>query len=136
MNPIPETTRYLYSPRAMERDGCPLNLTPYIRETVMPVGEQERRGVIHKYTTMQLSHLSRAGVEKNSLYLRDIHHDLEANFLSLEQPGRGASNILLSHVSFDCLITKADGSQVRKYISFDLRIPGQIPIKTLFFPPI
>lgn len=112
--------RHHYAPQGYARKGCPCQLTPSCQEASLPNGERTR--LIHEYTTMMLAHASKQGVIKKHLHLAPIHHELELDSLTLQNSG--ASNILVSKVSFDCLITTASGEEVRDYIHFDLRIPG------------
>ncbi|MFZ0565724.1 MAG: hypothetical protein WAM28_06030 [Chlamydiales bacterium] len=114
------TQRYLRTPRDFVRKGCPRQLVPSYQKRSLPDGE--RRQVIHEYTTMMLTHLSKQRVVKNQLDLTLLHRELELDSLHLQ--ASGASNILVSKVSFNCLITTASGEQIRDYIHFDLRIPG------------
>lgn len=111
--------------------GCPCQLTSIFRDSSIPVGD--RTQVVNEYTSMVLRHLSKTNQIKNTLPLAPIHHQLEIESLSLY--GSGASNILLSKVSFDCLIIDSSGEERRDYITFDLKIPGannaQEPVFTL-----
>lgn len=116
-NPI--TTKSYFIPTEIHRNGCPSYKTPFYQVSKLPPGD--RIPLIHNYTTMQLLHQSRAGQIKNSLPLDSIHKELEQAALLLD--GSGSSNILLSKLSFDCLITEGDGTQSRDYIHFDLKIP-------------
>lgn len=122
MSSVNNPSRVYCTPQGGARDGCPCKMTPYYQVLTEDPDPESRSKVIHKYTTMQLSHQTAEGVVKNSLSLDGIHHQLEAHSLLLEKSG--SSNILVSSVTFDCLITKADGEQVRDYIDFELRIPG------------
>lgn len=114
------TDKEYYTPGYLHRNGCPCQLTPSLRVSTLPEGE--RRPMTHEYTPIVLTHLSKKGEIKNSLSLDDIHHQLELDALALH--GSGASNILLSKMSFDCLIIDESGKEHRDYHSFDLRIPG------------
>jgi hypothetical protein len=112
----------LRMPLKLERQGCACKLTSVCRITNPPEGGRHK--VIHEYALMKLTHQSSTGEMKNSLKLDPIHHELEANALTLNNSG--ASNILLSKVSFDCLVTDGNGNEVRDYVAFDLKIPGAI----------
>lgn len=59
---------------------------------------------------------------KNALALGPLHQELER--AALELNGTGSSNILLAKVSFDCEMKTKAGEVFRKYIHFDLKIPG------------
>lgn len=99
---------------------CPTRLTPTYRISTQPT--TSRTKLTHEFTTMRLEHHTKEKECKNSLSLGRVHHQLEMNSLFLHNSG--ASNILLSKVSFDCLIREKSGKEYRDYISFDLRIPG------------
>ncbi len=101
------------------REGCPNKMTPTYQISSL---NQERTELIHEYTTMRLVHQSKNGEIKNSLPLGPIHKELELASLPLQ--GSGSSNILLSKVSFDCLITDSAGVKRRDYLCFDLKILG------------
>ena len=107
-------------PASCCRKGCPSQMTPTYQTSSLPEGE--RTELIREYTTMRLVHQGKDGTIKNALPLKKIHDQLELNSLSLQ--GSGSSNILLSTVSFDCLITDASGKERREYIHLNLRIPG------------
>lgn len=104
----------------IHRRGCACKMTPTYQVTSTPEGERTR--MIHEYSTMMLVHQTKDGRIKNSLRLGPLHHELEIDSLVLSRSG--ASNILLSKVSFDCLIVDASGQEKRAYVHFDLRIPG------------
>lgn len=124
---IPPVTREHLTPMYTSCSGCPSRLAPIYQVSTLPVGERTK--LIHQFTTMSLVHQTKTGQIKNSLPLGNIHHELEIASLALDNSG--ASNILLSKVSFDCLITCTPDpdagdakKQYRDYLSFDLRIPG------------
>lgn len=100
--------------------GCPRQLTPIRKTSTLPAGS--RIPVIQDFATMVLLHAPKSGPLKNTLDLSPIHHQLKMDALYLTNSG--ASNILLSKVSFDCLIRDSSGKEIRDYITFDLKIPG------------
>lgn len=115
------TGRTVFIPsNPVHRKGCPSQMTPIYQVTSIPNGS--RTQLINKYTTMRLVHKTKDGVIKNSLSLEKIHNELE--ICSLNHQFSGASNILLTKVSVDCLVTKNKGQKIREYLTFDLRIPG------------
>jgi hypothetical protein len=120
MNIAPITTKTYFTVTDRDRKGCPCFKTPFYQVSSLPHGA--RKPLIHNYTTMQLLHKSRSGEVKNSLPLDSIHKELEQAALLLDNSG--ASNILLSKLSFNCFITQSDGTKIRDYIHFDLKIPG------------
>lgn len=95
-------------------------MTPIVRESLQE--DTSRRPLETDYTTMVLKHFSKTGTLKNELLLGPLHHELNTAMLPLKDTG--ASNILLTKVSFDCKITTKTGEVFRKYIHFDLKIPG------------
>ncbi len=114
------TTEYCQLTQPVHRKGCPCKQTSTYRTSTLPQGA--RTQLIHEFTTMQLVHQTKTGQVKNSLPLDKIHHELETESLHLS--GSGAANILVSKVSFDCLIVDKSGKEHREYLSFDLRVPG------------
>jgi hypothetical protein len=114
------TNKSYFIPEDLQRRGCPSYKTPFYQILTPP--STGRTMLAHNYTAMQLQHQSSTGEIKNSLSLDSIHKELEQAALLLD--GSGASNILLSKLSFDCLITESDGTQSRDYIHFDLKIPS------------
>jgi hypothetical protein len=120
MNISPVSNKTYFIPTEINRRGCSCFKTPFYQVSSLPHGA--RIPHIHNYTTMQLIHKSSLGEVKNTLALDSIHKELEEAALLLDNSG--ASNILLSKLSFDCLITESDGTQTRDYIHFDLKIPG------------
>lgn len=113
------------------RPGCPCHLAPTY-QVVNPVNAQQRRQLVHNFTTMQLCHMSRNDTLKNALNLDAIHHELECSSLVLRTSG--SSNILVASVSFDCLITDASEKEHRQFITFDLKIPGMNTDEYSVFP--
>lgn len=113
-------SKELWIPNPITRVGCPAKLTSKYQVASLPEGS--RTQFIQEYTAMKLTHMSKNGKTKNSLPLEDIHYDLETNSFPLA--GSGSSNILLSKVSFDCLVKTCSGEEYRDYLTFDLRIPG------------
>ncbi|MES2273334.1 MAG: hypothetical protein V4487_04005, partial [Chlamydiota bacterium] len=111
--------RQFFSPSAKFRPGCPCQHISFY-QTVQSV-KDSRRNLSQQFTTMRLEHRSKTGRLKNVLDLNQIHSDLASDSLGLRHSG--SSNILLSKVSFDCLISEPS-REVRKYLSFDLKIPG------------
>jgi len=120
MNIPPPVTKMYFTPVIRTRQGCPSLPTPIYQTSTLPDGDRVK--LIHNYTTMKLLHKSKLGQLKNSLSLDSIHHELEQAALVLHNSG--SSNILLTKLSFDCLITNNSGEQCREYINFDLKIPG------------
>ncbi len=124
--------KHSYVPKDLvHRSGCPCVLTSSYRISTLPPGDQT--SFVHEYTTMRLVHQRKNNEDnkkkaKNTLSLTALHHELEIDSLVLRKSG--ASNILLSKVSFDCLITDKrlttdkPAKEYRDYISFDLKIPG------------
>ena len=108
------TSKNLFIPEQNFRVGCPA-------EFVETCQERSVSGIVHEYAMMKLAHFSKKGVLKNELLLKDIHHELELDSLFLNMSG--ASNVLLSKVSFDCLIKEED-KEMREFITFELKIPG------------
>ena len=112
--------REYHVPKAIPRCGCPSYVVPTCQ--ISTPREGERREVTHKFALMVLTHYTKEGKIKNSLPLGPIHQELELESLALYSSG--SSNILLSKMSFDCLITGASGETFRDYLCFDLKIPG------------
>jgi hypothetical protein len=106
-----------YSPIEVTREGCPSKMTP----TYQVVFKKKKEKIIHEVSTMRLAHQTN-GKTKNSLSLGPIHHQLELDSFAISKSG--ASNILLSTLSFDCLISDHSGNKYWDYVVFDLRIPG------------
>ena len=113
--------QYLNISRAINRSGCTSIMTPKYHE-VFSSTDTRVKDIVKPFTTMKHVHKASDGTVKNSLSLKNIHHKLEINSLPLKHSG--ASNVLLSTISFNCLITKANGEEVRDFITFDLKIPG------------
>ncbi len=111
------------------RPGCPCCPTPTYQIIKAVPGQHPQK--IHEYTTMTLAHQSKENDNKNLLPLKQIHHKLEASSLSLHQSG--SSNILLSTISFNCLIKTSSDIAIREFIYFDLRIPGTNTEKEVVF---
>jgi hypothetical protein len=95
-------------------------MTPYSQTYETQPGD--RKALINHFTTMRLVHLAKDGTEKDSFPLKLVHEELEKASLTIQ--GSGASNILVYKVSFGCKITLRSGKEVRKYYSFNLKIPG------------
>ncbi len=102
------------------RAGCPRILAPCYEDTVARPGHQP---LIRQYTLMRLSHKTGAGVVKKELDLDKTHDDLRISSYALGIAG-GASNVVLAKMSAEVLISLPDGSSVRDFIVFDLKIPG------------
>jgi hypothetical protein len=102
------------------RAGCPRTLVPCYEDVVAYTG---RKPLIKQYTLMRLSHKTKAGVVKKELDLDKIHDDLRISSYALGIAG-GASNVVLTKMSAEVLISFPDGSSVRDFIVFDLKIPG------------
>ncbi len=100
------------------RKGCLSQSTPFYRAVH---GTAQR---IHDSTAMRLVHQTNKEIT-NALPLGPLHCELEQDALLLNKSG--SSNILISKVSFDCLITEKSKKKRRDYLSFDLRIPGANP---------
>src|ERR1700722_6196348 len=113
-------TKEYHVPRAIARCGCPSQVTPTCQISIL--SGEERRAVTHKVATMVLTHYAKDGRVKNSLHLGPIHKELELEYLALHRSG--SSNILLSKLSFNCLITRVSGETFRDHLFFDLKIPG------------
>lgn len=128
MSAIP-IAKYFYHPvQKINRPGCPCILTPYYEK--VEILEDERRELKTQYTTMRLVHLSKNLFLKNHLNLDQIHYDLLAH--SIELQDSGASNAALCKFSFNCLISEKEGGE-RTNIVFDFRIPGNNSIKEPVF---
>lgn len=113
--------RTLFTPCVLvERQGCPAQLTPTYQ--ISSQQNNSRALLIHEYTTMRLVHMSKNGAIKNTLPLALVHHELE--LASLVHQNSGASNILVTKMSVDCLVTDGNNNATREYFTFDLRIPG------------
>ena len=104
-NIILPSREYVQPVQSACRKGCPARLTPTYCVTAVPT--QGRAPLIQKFTTMTLVHKTKENEVKNELPLNKIHQELETDSLFLK--GSGASNILLSKMSFNCLITTASG---------------------------
>ncbi len=117
---IPHCFKTYYNPIEIPRKGCPSLPTPTYQNSILPEGDRVR--FVHNYTTMKLFHQTKTRQVKNSLPLDSIHHELEQAALMLQNSG--SSNILVSKLSFDCLLTNSSGKEFRDYIHFDLKIPG------------
>ncbi len=136
---MPISRKYLY-PIDLSRSCCPRLLPPLCEVTSQ--SEETRRDLTYKCATAILVHPTKENQHlippyeerklvdpttlpkfKNSLCLESIHKELEQAALPLQVPG-GASNILVSKLSFDCFITNLLGEEERDYICFDLKIPG------------
>ncbi len=101
------------------RTGCPRVLVPCYEEPAVPGHPQ----MITQRTLMRLSHTSKTGAVKGQLALADTHDELRISSAAITAPG-GASNIVLAKMSAEVLITLHDGSTVRDFVVFDLKIPG------------
>jgi hypothetical protein len=117
MNPIDARSHHVPT-QLVCRPGCPSQLIPFYQITERPEGD--RKALVDQYTTICLAHLAKDGRIKSRFPLKDIHNELASTSLALASSG--SSNILLSMVSFGCLITTASGKQVRDRICFSLRI--------------
>lgn len=118
MNAIELSPRIYYEIKTpIERKGCPSITVPPCQASIQPSLTGKRKELLYQLVTMRLIHATKTGKIKNSLSLRTIHLELETHSLMLQQSG--SSNILLSKVSFDCLVE----GKIRDYLSFDLRIP-------------
>lgn len=127
MNAIELSPRIYYEIKTpIERKGCPSVIVPSCQVSIPSSLTGKRKELPYKQVTMRLIHATKKGNIKNSLSLKAIHLELETHSLMLQQSG--SSNILLSQVSFDCLIE----GKIQSYISFDLRIP-EATKKSVFF---
>jgi hypothetical protein len=107
----------------VNRKGCPCQLTSCCQISHFSKSREKCENVMQEFATMRLVHRTKTThIIKNSLSLNRIHHELEVDSLHLSKSG--SSNILLSKVSFDCLIITKSEKKYRDYLSFDLRIPG------------
>lgn len=133
--------RSQHVPIGSGRLNCPCQLAP-LYQTKSTTSES-RTVVVHQYTTMRLVHRAKNGEIKNILDLRPIH-DYLASHGRLVETLSGASNVLVASISFNCLIRQKTGEVLqsvissqggvrnhfvfeeksRKYITFDLKIPG------------
>jgi hypothetical protein len=104
--------------RAVCRNGCPSKLTPYYETSELP--KDERTKLFRQYTTMRLVHPSKDKTIKYAYPLKPIHDELATTSLAVWKSG--ASNILLSRMSFECLIKTSSGKEIRDRICFPLKI--------------
>lgn len=109
------------TPTDTVRTGCPRVLAPYYEESIED--PTQRRPFIKQYTLMKFSHTSETGVVKGELDLAGIHDDLRIAATAITEIG-GASNIVVAKMSAEVLVRLPDGSGVRDFIVFDLKIPG------------
>lgn len=107
-----------HTPIPIIRGGCAAKLAPFYQ--VVSKTPEERKELINEYVTMRLVHYKKNGTVKNSYCLRAVHEQLENASLSLSKSG--SSNILLSKISFDCLIQTQGGEEHRKFVTFDLKM--------------
>jgi hypothetical protein len=103
------------------RAGCPRVLVPCYEQRPVP----ERPRLIVQRTLMRLSHTSKAGLVKKQLDLGGVHDELRVSSAAITLPG-GAANIVLAKMSAEVQITLHDGSTVRDFVVFDLKIPGAV----------
>lgn len=123
MSSVPHISSNSYTPNMPTmRKGCSCYQTPHYTTTTPPSANGHKKALIQPFTAMQLIHKSKDGRVKNKLSLSKIHHELESHSLILR--ASGASNTLLTTISFNCLIKTGSNQEIRDYLTFDLRIPG------------
>jgi hypothetical protein len=116
---IQVNSRTHHIPKSIDRDGCPGVVTPFYQTAKQSEGK--RKPIYRQYTTMRLVLKSKDNTIKHDFPLKHIHDDLASQFLTISNSG--SSNILLSRVSFECLISTIHGD-IRDRISFPLKIMG------------
>jgi hypothetical protein len=117
---IPVNSRSHYVPsKPNAKDCCPCTITPFYQTSELPAGD--RMALLRQYTTMRLVHMAKDNTLKHAFSLKHVHEDLATTSLVLSHSG--ASNILLSKMTFECLITTPEGEE-RDTICIPFKVKG------------